>query len=121
MEVWGDVARIWNMQVNRVHYSQLVPYPQPLVWRFFSDAANLPALTPPEAGFEAGEPQGAVYAGQILSHRVRILPGLKLNWVTEILHVDEGRSFTDGQESGPFRFWVFSHRRDFSRWAPPST
>jgi ligand-binding SRPBCC domain-containing protein len=125
----AKVARSLDMQVNRFDYSQMVPFPQSLVWRFFADAANLPALTPPEAGFEGGEPQGPVFPGQILTHRVRILPGIKLNWVTEILHVDEGRSFTDGQESGPFRLWRHRHElleapggtevRDTVHWALP--
>ena len=100
-----------------------------MVWRFFSDAANLPALTPPEVGFEAGESDGPVYPGQILTHRVRLLPGVKIRWVTEILQVEPGRSFIDGQESGPFRFWRHRHEilvaaggtevRDTVHWALP--
>ncbi len=99
-----------NLQCFR--FSQTVPCPQETVWRFFSDAANLPVLTPPDAGFEAGEIDGPVYPGQILTHRVKIMPGVKITWVTEILQVDPGRSFIDGQQSGPFRFW--RHRHEFS-------
>ncbi len=97
------------MQVQRFFFSQVVPYPVDLVWRFFSDASNLPALTPPEAGFEAGPLDGPVYPGQILTHRVRVLPGVKLRWVTEILQVQPGHSFVDGQAAGPFRFWRHRH------------
>ena len=98
-----------DMQVHRFRFAQSVPFPRSTVWRFFSNAANLAVLTPPAAGFEAGEVDGPVYPGQILTHRVRVLPGVRLTWVTEILHVDEGDSFVDGQEAGPFRFWRHRH------------
>jgi ligand-binding SRPBCC domain-containing protein len=86
-------------------------------------------LTPPEAQFESGEVDGPVYPGQILTHRVRVLPGIKLTWVTEILQVEPRRYFVDGQESGPFRFWRHRHEfvevpggtevRDTVHWALP--
>jgi len=101
----------WSMKVECFKFCQTVPWSLDVTWRFFSDAANLASLTPPEAGFEAGEIDGPVYPGQILTHRVRVLPGIKLTWVTEILHVEPGRSFVDGQESGPFRLW--RHRHEF--------
>ena len=118
-----------GMQLHRFYFSQTVSWPTDLVWRFFSNAANLPVLTPPEAQFESGEVDGPVYPGQILTHRVRVLPGIKLTWVTEILHVEPGRYFVDGQESGPFRFWRHRHEfvevpggtevRDTVHWALP--
>lgn len=126
----GALAGVfWVMQLNLFSFSQIVPWPVDVVWRFFSNAENLSVLTPPEAAFESGPVDGPVYPGQILSHRVRILPGLKLTWVTEILHVDPGKSFMDGQESGPFRFWRHRHEfeavpggtavRDTVHWALP--
>lgn len=118
-----------RMKVECFKFRQTVPGPLEVTWRFFSDAANLASLTPPEAGFEAGVPEGPVYPGQILTHRVRVLPGIKLTWVTEILHVEQGHSFVDGQESGPFRFWRHRHElvevpggtevRDTVHWALP--
>lgn len=117
------------MRVESFKFTQFVPQAVDLTWRFFSDAVNLGALTPPEAGFEPGEVDGPVYPGQILTHRVRVLPGIRLTWVTEILHVESGRSFVDGQESGPFRFWRHRHEflsvpggtevRDTVHWALP--
>ena len=117
------------MRVECFKFTQFVPQSVDLTWRFFSDASNLAALTPPEAGFEAGGIDGPVYPGQILTHRVRVLPGIKLTWVTEILHVEPGHSFVDGQESGPFRFWRHRHEfveapggtevRDTVHWALP--
>lgn len=117
------------MQLQRFTASQTVMFPLPLVWEFFSNPENLAELTPPEAAFEVGEVDGPVYAGQILSHRVRILPGIKLNWVTEIVQVEPGRSFVDAQQSGPFGFWRHRHVfesegdttrvMDFVHWALP--
>lgn len=117
------------MKVECFRFNQKVDVPVETAWDFFSNAANLSALTPPEAGFEAGEVDGPVYPGQILTHRVKVLPGVKLRWVTEILHVEAGRSFVDGQEAGPFRFWRHRHEmvavpggtevRDTVHWALP--
>lgn len=125
----GLAGVAWRMKVQCFKFCQTVPWPVEVAWRFFSDAANLAALTPPEAGFESGEIDGPVYPGQILTHRVRVLPGIKLTWVTEILHVEPGHSFVDGQESGPFRFWRHRHElmevpggtevRDTVHWALP--
>jgi ligand-binding SRPBCC domain-containing protein len=60
---------------------------------------------------------------------VKVLPGVKLTWVTEILQVDPGHYFIDAQESGPFRFWRHRHEfldvpggtevRDTVHWALP--
>jgi hypothetical protein len=48
------------MQVHRFSFSQTVPLSRSVVWSFFANADNLSSLTPPEAGFEAGEVDGPV-------------------------------------------------------------
>ncbi len=106
------------MKLQQFSTSQIVPFHPDVVWRFFSDASNLAALTPPAAGFASGPVDGPVYPGQILTHRVTVLPGIRILWVSEILHVESGRSFVDGQQAGPFRFW--RHRHGF-REVPEGT
>jgi len=79
-------------------------------WAFFSDARNLARITPPEMGFEVTSPlPERMYAGMIITYRVRPLLGVPVTWVTEITHVDEPRLFVDEQRFGPYRFWHHQH------------
>ena len=41
-----------------------------------------------------------MYEGQIITYKVKILPGVWVPWVTEIKAVDEGKSFVDEQRFG---------------------
>lgn len=79
-------------------------------WTFFSDPANLARITPPWLGFEITSPLPEhIYAGQIVTYRVRPLFGIALTWVTEIAAVDAPRRFVDEQRVGPYRFWHHQH------------
>jgi ligand-binding SRPBCC domain-containing protein len=79
-------------------------------WEFFADAGNLARITPPSLGFEVtSAPQERMYAGMIITYRVRPLFGVPVTWVTEITHVDEPRLFVDEQRFGPYRFWHHQH------------
>ena len=50
-----------------------------------------------------------MYEGQIIVYRIKLLPGVKINWVTEITHVDDGNYFVDEQRFGPYKFWHHQH------------
>jgi len=50
-----------------------------------------------------------MYAGQIIGYKVSPMFGLKLNWVTEISHVDEPNYFVDEQRFGPYALWHHKH------------
>ena len=50
-----------------------------------------------------------MYAGQIISYKVSPLLGLKLNWVTEITHVEQPNYFVDEQRFGPYSLWHHKH------------
>jgi ligand-binding SRPBCC domain-containing protein len=52
-----------------------------------------------------------MYEGQIITYRIGVAPGVKLNWVTEIKCVEQGRVFIDEQRFGPYKFW--HHRHEF--------
>lgn len=79
-------------------------------WDFFSSPKNLEKITPKEMGFKiTGESPGKMYAGQIISYTVGILPGIRTNWVTEITHVDEHKMFVDEQRFGPYSMWHHEH------------
>ena len=53
-------------------------------WNFFSSPENLEKITPKQMGFQiTSKVDKKAYAGQIISYKVGILPGIKSNWVTE--------------------------------------
>ncbi len=81
-----------------------------VAWDFFSAPANLCLITPPHMGFEitSGVPP-RMYAGQIISYRVGVFPGIRVNWVSEITQVQEPRYFVDEQRCGPYRMWHHEH------------
>lgn len=90
---------------------QRIPVSIETAWAFFSNPANLQAITPPHLGFQIiskhhGE---KMYPGQIIEYRVRPLLNLPLYWMTEITHVEEGRFFVDEQRYGPYSLWHHQH------------
>jgi len=79
-------------------------------WEFFSTPRNLDSMTPDDLGFKITYlPSEKMYEGQIITYKVMIFPKVWVPWVTEISHVDEGRSFIDQQISGPYKLWHHLH------------
>ncbi len=50
-----------------------------------------------------------MYAGQMISYRIRVAPFVRLRWLTEIVHVESGHYFVDEQRIGPYRLWHHEH------------
>lgn len=50
-----------------------------------------------------------MFAGQVIIYTITPLFGIKLQWVTEITHVQEGAFFVDEQRFGPYAFWHHKH------------
>lgn len=99
------------MKLYRLYRRQLLGTDTATAWEFFSQPGNLPRITPPWLGFEVRSgAERPMYAGQILTYRVAPLPGLKMQWVTEITHVDAPHFFVDEQRFGPYRLWHHQHR-----------
>lgn len=90
---------------------QKVPASLDQVWRFFSDAGNLAAVTPPQLNLKVtNEVYGnGVYAGQVMTYNVKPLLGISLAWMTEITHVEEKKYFVDEQRKGPYKLWHHQH------------
>lgn len=89
---------------------QKLPISMEEAWDFFSSPVNLKEITPSHMGFQitSGE-SGRMYPGQIITYRVAPLPGIKVNWVTEITHVEEHKFFVDEQRFGPYAMWHHEH------------
>lgn len=79
-------------------------------WEFLSDPGNLKVITPDYMGFKIiSGTEKKMYAGQIICYKVSPLMGLKMNWVSEITHVDDKKYFVDEQRIGPYAIWHHKH------------
>ncbi len=96
--------------IHTLQVVQTLPISLDEAWDFFSSPMNLAKITPDYMGFEitSGQPK-AMFAGQIISYKVAPFPYVKLNWVTEITHVQEKRFFVDEQRFGPYALWHHEH------------
>lgn len=81
------------------------------VWEFISHPQNLDRITPDDMKFRiVTEVPDQMFNGLLVEYRVRIpLMGWQV-WVSEIKHIEPGRSFVDEQKIGPYRFWYHEHR-----------
>ncbi len=81
------------------------------VWDFISSPKNLATITPPYMGFHilSELEENKMFAGQIIEYHVSPIAGIKLNWVTEITHVQDKVYFVDEQRFGPYAFWHHKH------------
>ena len=99
------------MKVYTISRKQFLPITLQEAWEFFSTPSNLTKITTAEMGFTTQYRSGAdkTYPGQIIRYKIQVIPGLKMNWVTEITHVKELEYFVDEQRFGPYALWHHQH------------
>ena len=86
-----------------------LPRPLDEVFGFFSDAANLEALTPPWLHFRIRTPKPiAMHRGTLIDYSLRV-HGLPISWQSEISIWDPPHRFVDVQRRGPYRRWEHTH------------
>ena len=98
------------MRIHRIARDQWICAPPREVFEFFSNAANLDAITPEWLGFLILTPLPLeMRTGARLEYRLR-LAALPVHWRTRISLWDPPRGFVDVQESSPFALWEHRHR-----------
>ncbi len=98
------------MGIHKLEATQSLPIDIQAAWEFFSNPANLNAITPPRLGFQmTSKAPTQMYPGLFLTYRVRPLFNVPLDWVTEITQVEAPLRFIDEQRSGPYRIWHHEH------------
>jgi ligand-binding SRPBCC domain-containing protein len=90
---------------------QKVPVSLEEAWEFFSHPRNLAVMTPEYLNLKfTNELYGdRMYAGQVMTYKVKPLLGIPMFWMTEITHVSEGKFFVDEQRFGPYALWHHQH------------
>jgi ligand-binding SRPBCC domain-containing protein len=91
---------------------QAIPSDIATIWKFISSPRNLSKITPAYMDFEiTNEPiSDQMYAGMIISYKVKPFLNIPLAWVTEITHIKEFEYFVDEQRVGPYHMWHHQHK-----------
>ena len=80
------------------------------MWDFFTLPKNLSKICPDNMEFKiTNQPADLTYAGQIITYVIKIFPGVKTNWITEITHLHDREFFVDEQRIGPYKMWHHEH------------
>ncbi len=98
------------MKTHLLEREQRVAAPLERVFAFFSDAANLEALTPPWLRFRIVTPTPIeMRPGATIEYRID-WHALPIRWQTEITEWSPPRQFVDVQVHGPYRHWHHTHK-----------
>jgi ligand-binding SRPBCC domain-containing protein len=97
------------MKLRNFETEVWLPRPRDEVFAFFSEVANLDAITPPWVKFKTITPGPIeMRVGTVIDHRLRI-HGIPIRWRSKITAWEPPARFVDEQLRGPYRVWVHEH------------
>lgn len=99
------------MAVYQFMEVQRMPVSLDKAWEFFSHPGNLAVMTPDYLNLKFTNTlfRDEMYAGQVITYKVRPLLGIPMFWMTEITHVQDRSFFVDEQRFGPYALWHHQH------------
>jgi ligand-binding SRPBCC domain-containing protein len=98
------------MKIFDFDCEQFLHQPRQNVFKFFGDAQNLEAITPPWLWFEIKTRAPIeMLPGVLIDYRLR-LHGIPITWQSRIEVWDPPHRFVDVQVRGPYRLWRHEHR-----------
>lgn len=94
------------MKIYQLYRRQNLKLSQQEAWDFFSSPYYLNEITPNFFNVEiVSRVPAKIYAGLMISYRMKAVWGLPMGWLSEISHCDEPHRFVYQQGVGPFKFW----------------
>jgi ligand-binding SRPBCC domain-containing protein len=97
------------MKIREYETDLWLPRPREEVFSFFSETANLDAITPPWVHFRTITPGPIeMRIGALIDHRLRI-HGVPVRWQSKITAWEPPARFVDEQVRGPYRLWIHEH------------
>lgn len=81
------------------------------VWKYFNNPKHIQALTPPKMQLKTRTQNlpNQIHKNLNISYWVSPLFGIPISWKTEIISVEENKSFIDIQIKGPYKKWHHLH------------
>jgi len=96
--------------MKRLKQEQFLPITLDEAWHFFATPKNLNKITPSDMVFEiVSELPEKMYAGMLISYRLKPMLNIPINWCTEITHIKEKEYIVDEQRQGPYKMWHHEH------------
>lgn len=94
------------MKIYQLYRRQTLNLALQEAWDFFSSPYYLNQITPDFFKIEiTSKVPGKIYAGLMISYRMKAVFGWPMVWLSEISHCDEPHRFVYQQGIGPFKFW----------------
>ena len=94
------------MKIYQLYRRQQLNISLQQAWDFFSSPYNLNDITPEffHVTITSKVPD-KIYAGLMISYRMKAVFGIPMVWLSEVSHCDEPKRFVYQQRIGPFKFW----------------